>query len=386
MKSYKRETLQCVTLMRGVIKTMDDLDQKEQVYVTSLNIILKMLEEAITNGYTNHPEGLYYGLNQMWLIFEADETKKYIQMRVLFDILKIIMDGFVTSNIDGLMRRSGYEHLLKNQIYPEDIKKEIKEVTEKGYDDNSLPWEKYRVLRVCADAIKQYDMSKEEIKEIRETLIQEYYQKKGYPTPNGYHKIIAALEKFDVPDDILETIKIELPKCIKEEKMPKSFAVIHKPVSLKLGLNNEEYHEIKRKVKTYYDLKNHLPIKMLDINEKIELATLLKWLEVDDMEIKQILKQIETLYPSSITSPNKNIIQNGFNIYTLWKKIMDSEEDSQKEELIDIIQELRHCKNEEERTIWRQMLWDILLQNYEMKAKKCDYEVQVATRKMTLKQ
>ena len=65
---------------------------------------------------------------------------------------------------------------------------------------------------------------------------------------------------------------------------------------------------------------------------------------------------------------------------------MDSEEDSQKEELIDIIQELRHCKNEEERTIWRQMLWDILLQNYEMKAKKCDYEVQVATRKMTLKQ
>ncbi len=379
MQNYKKVALEYTQKAKKSIWISLQQNEIDKSHANAAQIGNQAIIEAITTCHTTSPEMLYHALHQYLFILESSPLTNYDKMRLAIDLIQIILNGFIEQDVKQVVPYTAYEELLKHEIQPKDVKKELI-LSELSLDAVITD---HHALDAFIEYTRKYIITKEQLEEIKKTLQEEYYDKKGHPTTIGYEKIIQAITIFDTDKKVLKLIQEELKKQIKEEPI-KKHTPIKKVQRLPIAVTNQKWRELQNKVKKYYNLRDKSPVRPLNIQEKIELTILLREMLFTNEEIKQILKQIEMQYPSPITSKEKNIMQNAFNIYHVWKKIMTSElAEEEKEELCAIRKEMISTTDKEDKWFWKTTLFENILKETETMKGNFDYELNIARKRKT---
>lgn len=366
MKPYQIKALHDLeTIQNGAI--LRKATNASQIDLTFVIEVVQRLIDVI-KGNAKEEEKLIDYYSYLEILFRYLHLTEYEKMHLFFDCLEenarllreypdnpIFLDDFMIE-------------LEKLQIDVEDLQTIMK--TFKNKEERNLEI-KRRYPKVKNSFFKDLDENIAENlkkKAAYQSLYENYFKNFRRPTEEEYEEIKKALIDLKITPFFQIKVLKELRKDIKKRKEEVySKPISSKPLNIesirslhdeyKSGLSLKEWKRITEKVQIYYDLDSKLPIRSLDIKERIELAKLLQQLEYSDEEIKWILWRIDEMYPlNGISNDKENSMRNAL----IMKKLIEKTKDNPRtlSENIKFINDELTTSKEDEKEIWRDLLID----------------------------
>ena len=368
---YKKKVL---VYIDSVIKEIQNNNPEQIDSIKRLNSIRdRLLKEK-------QEEHLFTDFFLIKLIMKIMELSNREKVRLFFDMLE--PDTLVINKI-ALIYNSKLDDRLKaknvdlNDIYEILIKK-ITDKQKLELIKQKYPKEAKYILKTA----KKYIIDTENRKKGYQMLREHYYERKRLSKEDA-EMIQNALHLLMVPDelinfititiqnDILEREAIRIDRKAQNKAMKLSYDSLNWEFKTKPVLSEVEWRNLISKVKKYYDLDSKMPIKALDIKEKIELVKLLLKLSYKEEEIKAILWQIDEQFPLNNLSNTAKTMRNVSIIRMVIEKAKMQASDNL--EIMDTINEILEIKNssdEKEQQQWTELLLETIDQeNREFKSK-----------------
>ena len=146
--------------------------------------------------------------------------------------------------------------------------------------------------------------------------------------------------------------KYQSPKVT---ELPSSYSSLNLRITPKKVLSDKEYKSYEEQVKNYYDLLSDLPVRALNILEKIELIRLLRIINIPEEKIANILWNIDIPFGLLETSRPKNPIEGALVLRELRKKALEKEVEKAPAAIEEVYKEYKNS-DLEEKDIWKELL------------------------------
>lgn len=395
MKKYQ---LQAIQELKNIdiekLETKEGLSKypsSKTVIETIINILEKKENSFVFHDYANKSVAILFNeLNltnyeKMHLFFDLLESpskmigqdssayflhnriysfSNYEDVQFIFKILKLFSDKQESNPlIQSLFRIiSSFDDGKNNEEIESEIISEINKKLITRTIKDSFPNQRQDLPSIIEDG----EMRNKNFQKALLMLHQHYYLLKGRPTWEDSLAIFNALGLLNIPYVYIMRIMEELEKDLRIEKEKKNdlakqsmelnmdLKVEGKPV-----LSNKEWRELNEKAKSYYDIDSNLPIRGLDLKEKIEFIQILRTMEYKEEDIEKILWSIDEAFPqTTITNKSDSAMYNALIIKNFMKKAKEQKSGEISSDVKEIFSNLSTCE-ENQRKEWLVILEEI---------------------------